>query len=554
MTDWYSMTQGAAGAEIVIYDRIGTGGFLDDGVAAVDFLRELQALAGPITVRLNSPGGAVWDGIAIYNALRDHPAHVTTQIDGLAASIASLIALAGDDVVMADGALFMIHDPYVATQGTAAQMRSAAEMLDRVTSTLVDAYTGRTGMDADTVRAAMAQETWYTAQEAHAAGFVDRVSTGLPVAALTDLTAYGFIHPPQVPTTERHTMTENAPTETAPAAPVNYATTDDVAAIQRQLAAMVDVSAPTPVHPLAAYASLGHYALAVYKGDAEPMNVIADQVTTDNPGVIPPAWVNDVKGIVNLGRPAVTAVGATGVGDSGMSIDWPYFDGDLNALVGVQATEKTDITSVKVSLKKAAANLATYAGGSDISYQLIMRSSPAYVDAYLRIMAAAYAAVTDNAFAGALVAGGTASAHDYDFAGDTDGKGFRAAVFAASVEVEAATGSPASVVLVATDVFLKAGTWDALVPSKYGTQNVPGTAQASTLEVDVSGLPVIHDPHLAAGSIVATNSAAAAWGEDGPRTATADAVTKLGRDVAVWGMGAPLLWVPKGVVKLTNLP
>jgi hypothetical protein len=454
--------------------------------------------------------------------------------------------------VMADGALYMIHDPYVATQGTAAGMRSAAEMLDRVTGTLVAAYTARTGMDEDTIRAAMAAETWYTAQEAHAAGFVDRVSAGLPVAAMADLDACGFIHPPKIPTNERHTMTDTAPTVPPPAAPVNYATTDDVAAIQRQIAAMADVHTPTPAHPLAEFPSFAAYAMAVYEGRA-PENVIVDQITTDNPGVIPPAWVNDVKGIVNLGRPAVTALGATGIGESGMAVDWPYFDGDINALVAVQAAEKTDVTSVKVSLKKGAADLKTYAGGSDISYQLIMRSSPAYIDAYLRIMAAAYAACTDNAFADALVAGGTPSAHDYDFAADTDGKAFRAAVFAASVEVEAATGAPASVVLVATDVFLKAGTWDSLVPGKYGTQNVAGTAQASTLEVNVSGLPVIHDPHLAAGSIIAANGSAASWGEDGPRTATADAVTKLGRDVSVWGMGAPLLWVPKGVVRLTNL-
>jgi hypothetical protein len=156
-------------------------------------------------------------------------------------------------------------------------------------------------------------------------------------------------------------------------------------------------------------------------------------------------------------------------------------------------------------------------------------------------------------FADALLAGGTASAVDYDLAGDTTGAKFRAAVFAASVEVEDATGSPASVVLVASDVFGKIGGWDLFTPAPYGTQNVPGTATASTLSVSVSGLPVVHDRNLAAGSIILTNSSAAAWIEEGPLFATAETPSKLGRDVAIYGYGVTAIYNALGVVKLTNL-
>lgn len=350
-------------------------------------------------------------------------------------------------------------------------------------------------------------------------------------------------------------MSETTEVETTMVPAEDLQAREALTQVREELAAvraLVDVTGSDPVHPLAQFRSLGEYAKAVYDGDVES-RAIADQITTDNPGLLPPAWIQDVKGIVNLGRPAVTALGVDSAGSSGMSVDFPYFDGDLSTLVGVQATEKTDVTSVKVSIKKGAANLVTYAGGSDISYQLIMRSSPSYIDAYLRIMAAAYATVTDNAFADALVTGGTASVVDYDLAADTDGTKFRSGVFVASTEVETATGSPASVVLVASDVWAKIGGWSSFVPGVYGSQNVSGLAQASTLAVNVSGLPVVHDRNLAAGSIIVSNGSAASFLEDGPRTATAENVNQLGRDVAIWGLGAAAIFVPKGVVKLTNL-
>lgn len=303
-----------------------------------------------------------------------------------------------------------------------------------------------------------------------------------------------------------------------------------------------------PVHPLAQFRNSGEYRLAVLNGEVES-RALFDQVTGDNPGVLPPQWLMEIKGIVDLGRPAITAVGAMGAGASGMDIHWPYFDGDLTAIVEAQAEEKTEPNSVAVSIKKGTASLGTYAAASDISYQLIQRSSPSYIDAHNRIMALAYARTTNKAFGAALLTG-AGTAVNYDVSADTDGAAFRAAVFEASTECRLNTGAPASVVLVATDVFIKIGGWDTFFPSNYGTFNVSGTAQASDLRVSVSGLEVVHDPDLTAGSILVTNRVAASWIEDGPRLATVENVAQLGRDVAIYGYGATAIFTPKGVCSL----
>lgn len=555
MTDWWTLTENVdkGTAEIVIYDRIGSGLF-DEGVSAKALQQQLSAVtASWIDVRLNSPGGSVWDGLAIYNALREHPAHVTTHIDGLAASIASLIALAGDTINMADNALLMIHDPYVMAEGNADQMRSAASMLERITDTLVTAYTTRTGMDPGDVRAAMTAETWYTAAEAHAAGFVDNVTGSLALAASFDVTAQGFKHPPNTPTGRHPVETTTTPppvdTTTAP----DYATADALAAVERQIAALAHLAPAAGKHPLAAYASMGEYAMAVYRGEAPPMAAAPDQITSDNPGVMPPNWLQDVKRIVDFGRPGITAMGVESAGDSGLDFNWPYSTTDPATIVAAQSAEKATLNTVLIKIAKGTATLVTYGAYSDISYQLLQRSSPSYLETHNRLMLAGYGSTTDNAFVDALVAGGTASAFDYDLTADATGAGFRAAMFAASLEVETATGSPANVVLVASNVFAKAGVWTDLVPLPYGTQNVGGTADAGSLNVNVSGLRIIHDRNLAAGSIIVTNDAAASWIEAGPQFATAEIVSKLGRDVAVYGFGCTAIYNPAGVVKVTNL-
>ena len=192
---WYEIKNAADVAEIYIYEQIGED-YWAEGVTAVNFVNELNGITAPeIHLHINSPGGSVFDGVAIHNALKRHPAKVTTYVDGLAASIASIIAIAGDKVVMASNALFMIHNPWGGVQGDAAEMRKMAEVLDKIGETLVNAYEERTGMDRQTIIDAMNEETWYTADEALAAGFIDEVTGAIRAAASFDLSR--FRHAPK---------------------------------------------------------------------------------------------------------------------------------------------------------------------------------------------------------------------------------------------------------------------------------------------------------------------------------------------------------------------
>ena len=177
---WYDFRAQARGAEIVIYDEIGAF-----GIPAKAFLDELRALrpVAELTVRINSLGGSVFDGVAIYNALKRHDARVTVWVDGIAASIASMIAMAGDEVVMPENAMLMLHDPSGLVAGTAADMRAMAEALDRMKAGMVAAYRDKSGRDDAEIEALMTAETWLSAQEAVALGLVDRVDEPVRMAA-----------------------------------------------------------------------------------------------------------------------------------------------------------------------------------------------------------------------------------------------------------------------------------------------------------------------------------------------------------------------------------
>ena len=182
---WYNMTaaEGETSAEISIYDAIGS--FDVNAKQFVDDLKEINAEV--INLRINSPGGSVIDGNAMFNALQRHPAKVVTHIDGLAASMASVIAMAGDEVHMADNALLMIHNPWTMSIGDADELRADADLLDKMSASILSAY-GRSQYEADELKALMDEETWFSAEEALAAGFVDHISTGLRAAA-SDITA-----------------------------------------------------------------------------------------------------------------------------------------------------------------------------------------------------------------------------------------------------------------------------------------------------------------------------------------------------------------------------
>jgi len=187
VTNWLSYQPRASVHEpavLQIFDQIGEDWFGGSGISAKAFSDALQSVGpGPLVVEINSPGGNVWDGLAIYNMLRGRQAPVTTRVVGIAASIASVIALAGDSIEMADASLFMIHDPSGMVAGTSEDMRKMANALDQHAEILAGIYTKRTGKTSAQIRAAMTAETWFTAQEAIQFGLADKTTEQLAMAA-----------------------------------------------------------------------------------------------------------------------------------------------------------------------------------------------------------------------------------------------------------------------------------------------------------------------------------------------------------------------------------
>jgi ATP-dependent Clp endopeptidase proteolytic subunit ClpP len=186
-TDWLYYAPAASAGEtatIQIFDQIGEDWFGGSGLSGKQFSDVLNEVGnGPLLVEINSPGGNVWDGLSIYNQLRGRRAPVTTRVVGIAASIASIIALAGDKVEMADAALMMIHDPSGMASGTSEDMRKMADALDQHAQVLVGVYAKKTGRSPESIRAAMKSETWFTTAEAVAFGLVDKPIKQLAMAA-----------------------------------------------------------------------------------------------------------------------------------------------------------------------------------------------------------------------------------------------------------------------------------------------------------------------------------------------------------------------------------
>lgn len=161
--------------EILVYDEIGWF-----GITAKDFLVAVaQAGGGPLHIRINSPGGDVFDGMAIYNALRAHPSPVTVTVDGVAASAASVIAMAGGTIQMAETSMLMIHNCWGLCIGNRLDMREMAATMEKIDAQLAATYAGRSGKSQAECQAMMDAETWFTAQEALDAKLCDALT--LPV-------------------------------------------------------------------------------------------------------------------------------------------------------------------------------------------------------------------------------------------------------------------------------------------------------------------------------------------------------------------------------------
>ena len=205
---WFTIQAAADSktAEIFIFDTIGEDWY--GGVSAKSFADELNALEGvtDLNVHINSPGGSVFDGVAIYNLLAKHEAKVAVHIEGMALSIASIIAMAGDIVHIAENAMFMIHNPWSIAVGDAAELRKQADMMDKVKAQMATTYQHKSGLDVELLAEMMDEETWLTGEEAVAQGFADEVSAPMAMAACAAFDYRQYQHSPDELLAKGHEM------------------------------------------------------------------------------------------------------------------------------------------------------------------------------------------------------------------------------------------------------------------------------------------------------------------------------------------------------------
>ena len=189
--NWYNIKNVAESniTEVMIYDEIGMY-----GVDAKSFIDDVKNLPKDTSVllRINSPGGSVIDGLAIYDAVNRLPQKVTSRIEGIAASMASVIALAADEVVMSENSLYMIHNVWGGEVGDSDDLRKAADLMDKMGERLVNIYVSKTGKSEEQIRSWMDEETWFNSSEAVEAGFVNIVEEPIKMAAKFDINKYDY--------------------------------------------------------------------------------------------------------------------------------------------------------------------------------------------------------------------------------------------------------------------------------------------------------------------------------------------------------------------------
>ena len=184
---WYNI-QNKAGksTDVYIFDEIGMW-----GVTAQNFISDIKDLKDtPINLRINSLGGDVFDGLAIYNVIKKRTAKTTVYIEGIAASIATIIALGADEVVMSENSLFMIHNASGGAMGESKDLQKTAEVLNKITRQLAEVYESKTGLSQETIQDMMDEETWLNAQEAFELGFIDTISDAIKIAAKYDVSKF----------------------------------------------------------------------------------------------------------------------------------------------------------------------------------------------------------------------------------------------------------------------------------------------------------------------------------------------------------------------------
>ena len=388
--DWYRLHLDAE-TDTATLDLFTEIGFW--GTPAADFVQVLDGItAGRILVRVNSPGGDLWDSVAIYNALRDHPAAVDVTVYGLAASGASLIAMAGETITMKRGSRMMIHDAWGGVIGNPADVAEYAAFLDQVSDDAATIYAARAGGTADQWRERMRAETWYNAAEAVAAGLAtttDDTDTDTEDAADT------VAAPAENSTTHRPaaSITTERTHTTMPDLADLRADLDD---LRRDLAAAMSSNHHTAApSPLAAFSSLGDY-VAGWAGSrhteaADAYDHLVKALITTDDAVMIPSWLGVIQADMKARQPILDLFTHTqDLPATGLSVSYGILT-DETTEPGTQAAQGAELVNMgKVSLDAASSPVQTVGGWTDYSLQWVQRASVETLDVLWKALAMRY--------------------------------------------------------------------------------------------------------------------------------------------------------------------
>jgi ATP-dependent protease ClpP protease subunit len=378
------------------------------GIEAADMVPAIRAIdADTLNVYVNSPGGNVYDGIAIRNALRQHSARVVVHVDGLAASAASFIACAGDEVVMGENAEIMIHDAWGLSIGNAEDMRTAADDLDRVSDNIAAMYAAKAGGDAADWRVLMKAETWYSAAEAVAAGLADRLDSDTdedtPASNLFDLSMYA--HAGRAAASAPRLVAALASTRKETTMPeltrddldnaLQAHATEQTRIIEARLATLnAGTPAPTPTWP-----SFGAFIKDLVGGSDEAMAFYEQMAAYDGSTTAddkqPNTWVRSAIHLIQRTRRIMNKFDVLPLPAEGMTLE--YLQLKTNSVaVAKQAAEGDNLVKGKIQLQSKTTPVATYGGWTELTRQQIDRGSAAYLSTANTAMTLEYARATEQ--------------------------------------------------------------------------------------------------------------------------------------------------------------
>lgn len=534
---FWTITAQADRTTVLLYGAIG-GGFWEEGVSAKELVAELGRITTPnIDLRLNSPGGSVFDGLAIHAALVAHPARVTTHVDGLAASIASTVALAGEEVLISEGALMMIHNPAAQVAGGAAELRAMADVLDQIRASMRSIYAARTTLSDEELDAALDAETWYGAKDAIAAGFATGISPALAVAASHDLSQ--FRNPPTqqeapVPDPEAVPAATHVPPPTA-AAPRMPRWADVVIAAHNRHA--------DPTRWSAMQERLITAAAALPPGDG-----VID-VPGDVADALPVPIRQEIHSWMRGQRPVASLFGLAGLPfREGPSFSWPRLAITPKADLQAKPLDAVYLTNLKID--GVSYTKATIGAQLKAPFQLSW-TSPGIVGEVGRLMASGYADRYETLVEDDLVNSVTSPAVPISA---WEPGAFADAVLEALEQVSTVTRRPVDCMVASADVVrrvrgLRDTTGRAVYPL-VSPANADGTVSQGGVPV-VEGVPLTTGYTLPAGTLIVGDTTAYRTFDDGSNFATQQDLANLSDLNVVWGYGAWGMLDETGFAKLS---